>query len=251
MRIFFLIPGIACLMLFQNNASRLIAAGRADTAIVNHQLDGNITEWPAEKFGTDKQTGIRYATDNDQENLFIALVISDKKIQQRIMQQGLFFYIDTRGKKKETRGVEFPLALVNTAGWNTRKESLTKMKLFGFSKLESFAQDIKTEGTINIATGWDSAYNFHVEYLIPLKILEQDIAGLNNKKINIGWKIKGDESSTTGNTAPASRVVTTLQGRPQGGGAVINRPVSTTTTNQPQQTGEKTSSLWTSHTIIL
>lgn len=251
MKIFFSLPVFACLVFFHNTTAQLLPADKTDTTAVNHLLDGNTAEWPAGNFNTDKATGTRYATDNDKENLYIAVIISDKKVQQRIMQQGLLLYLDTKGKKKETRGVEFPLAIENAADWKAQKESLTKMKLFGFSKLASFAQNIRTEGTINIATGWDSTYNFQVEYLIPLKILEENISELNNKKISIGWKIQGDESSAAGNTAPATRVVTTLQGRPQDGGTVINRPVSTTTTSPPQQTGEKTFSFWATYTIIL
>ena len=60
-------------------------ANQTDTTIVAHLLDGIVTEWPTEKFITDKATKIEYAVDNNIETLFLALNIPDQNVQKRIM----------------------------------------------------------------------------------------------------------------------------------------------------------------------
>ena len=91
MKIFLLLPAISLL----TNTSHIgfSTAVHADTTIVTHVLDGNITEWPEKKFSTDKETNIRYAVDKDNQMLFLAMSISDKKEHQRVMQQGMRLFI--------------------------------------------------------------------------------------------------------------------------------------------------------------
>ena len=43
-----------------------------DTTI-NHLLDGKVNEWPAQKFETDPVTQLKYAIDNDKQNLYLVL----------------------------------------------------------------------------------------------------------------------------------------------------------------------------------
>jgi hypothetical protein len=79
-----------------------------DTSIT-HILDGKINEWPAQKFETDIPTEIKYALDNDARNLYIAMTIPDFQIQMKMMRQGMQLYIDLKGKKKQGKGIEFPV----------------------------------------------------------------------------------------------------------------------------------------------
>ena len=182
MKIFFLLPVINLLVVSNYPHIQLSSTSQRDTTSIIHILDGNIMEWPQEKFTTDKETKIRYAIDNDSQMLFLALNISDKKAQQIIIQKGMSLFIDVKGKKKENRGVEFPLGMENVS-------NIGNMKVFGFSNTEPVTQNVKTEGTINIAMAWDSSYVLNIEYYIPLKILESSVTELNNKKISIGWKL--------------------------------------------------------------
>src|SRR5881396_2884782 len=112
MKILFLFPPIAMLSLFLINPDTLPGEkkpGTSDTLSVKHLLDGSIDEWPVNKFETDKETSIRYAVDNDDKNLYMALMVTDNMTQIKMMRMGMNMYIDIRGKKKENKWVEFPL----------------------------------------------------------------------------------------------------------------------------------------------
>jgi hypothetical protein len=52
---------------------------------------------------------LKYAIDNDKQNLYLALSIAGFREQMKIMRQGMDPYIDPKGKKKEGKGIEFPV----------------------------------------------------------------------------------------------------------------------------------------------
>lgn len=81
----------------------------SDTLNINHNFDGKADEWPAEMFTTDKETTVKYAIDNDQQFLYLAVQIDDIKTQMKITRTGMNLFIDSKGKKKESKGLEFPL----------------------------------------------------------------------------------------------------------------------------------------------
>jgi len=256
MKISFLLPIINLLVASNYPHIQLSSTSQIDTTSIIHLLDGNVAEWPQEKFAIDKATKIRYAVDNDSQMLFLALNISDKTTQQIIMQKGMNLFIDVKGKKKENRGVEFPLGMENVS-------DIGNMKVFGFTNTETVPQNVKTEGTINIAIGWDSSYALSIEYYIPLKMLESSVTELNNKKISIGWKLKEDEmtSNNTGQSASSQPVSTTtrLVAVPAGTAPAGSRPPTTSTNRNltttqnntfPQTNTSKVQSIWTTHTII-
>ena len=253
MRIFYLLPAIS--MLANSNYSYLNFSStfQTDTTIITHLLDGNTAEWPPEKFVTDKATKMDYAIDNDNQTLFLAINIPDRSIQKKVMQEGMNLYIDTKGKKKENKGIEFPVRMENIS-------STENMKLFGFSNVEPFIQNIKTEGTANIAIAWDSSSILHIEYSIPLKIIENDLSELNNKKISIGWKIEENKmpSSNTiqssNNTTQSVSTSTRLVGVPAGSKPPpANPPIRSSgpSQNDPfaQPSTGKTQSIWATHVI--
>ena len=254
--VFFLLPVIALETLSNHSTRHFLPEITEDTTGIVHLLDGNTVEWPGKKFETDKETKINYAVDNDNQTLFLALRISNKQMQQKIMQQGMNLFIDAKGKKKEIRGVEFPVTLEAS---NDPINNLVNMKLFGFTSLPPFAQNVKTQGTINIACAWDTVDVMHIEYNIPLKFLNEFASALNNTNISVGWKInerdnRKDNNKTDSKTEPA-KVVTTLVGIPSGGGRPITRNVSSTNANSAPQLAEdkfiKPQTFWTSYTIRL
>jgi len=244
MRIFLLLPVISLLAVSNYPQVQLFSTFQTDTTTITHLLDGSIGEWPEEKFTTDKATKILYAVDNDKQMLFLAMNIPDKRVQQRIMQNGMSLFIDVKGKKKENRGVEFPLGMENVS-------DIGNMKVFGFDNAEPVSQSVKTEGTINIAMGWDSSYVLSIEYKIPLKMLEGSIAELNNKKISVGWKIhEGDgmEGNTNQPVTTTSRVVAVnSNGRPPSN-RNVGLPANNNSISQPAT--NKAQPIWTIHTII-
>ena len=244
MKIFFLLPVISLLAISNYPSIEFSSLFRTDTTAIIHLLDGNIGEWPREKFTTDKATKIGYAVDNDNQMLFLAISVSDKKAQQGIIQRGMSLFIDIKGKKKVNRGVEYPLGMENGS-------SIGDMKVFGFVNSEPFPQSVKTEGTINIAIGWDSSYAFHIEYNIPLKMLEGSLAELNNKKISIGWKINELDVMNSNSTQPAN-VTSRVAAVPSGSRPPDNRNagLSGNSNPVPQTNTVKAQSIWTTHTII-
>ena len=77
-----------------------------DTTI-NHSLDGRVNEWPAEKFETDPATQLKFAIDNDKQNLYLVLTVTNFREQMKIMRQGMDLYLDPKGKKKKERELSF------------------------------------------------------------------------------------------------------------------------------------------------
>ena len=192
----------------------------ADTAVV-HVLDGKTGEWPAEKFQTDLPTAIRYAADNDEQYLYLALVIPNFNTQLKIVRQGMELYLDAKEKKKEAKGIEFPVKeelseqddLINEAlrpdlpdtgqqDDEQRKANLKiikaqmalrlgAMKVFGFSRNEPDEQGLLLTGSANIAFAWDSTDALNIEYRIPVPFLESSSSALRQKEIDLGWKLNG------------------------------------------------------------
>ena len=252
MKILFLLP----LIVFSGGHKSTInffSSIQRDTTVIIHQLDGDMAEWPKEKFKTDDETKMSYAVDNDDQTLFLGVSISDKSIQQKVVQEGMNLYIDIKGKKKENRGIEFPVKMGNNA-------SIENMKLFGFGNGEPFVQSIKAEKTANIAFAWDSAFVIHIEYNIPLTMLEKTLDELKNKKISIGWRLKESEvpiiaSQTSQPVTTTTRLVAVPSGSQP---SVIRNPpnlnnnVRNVNNNPaPQPNSNKGQAFWTSHTIIL
>src|SRR4029077_12219390 len=133
----FLIPVIILGRISDHAAIHFSTNFLKDSTIIIHQLDGNIEEWPSEKFITDKETRTRFATDNDAQFLFLVLTISDIPTQKKIMQSGFNLYVDIKGKKKENLGIEYPVA--GNPG---------SMRLFGFSNSEPAVLNINSESTV-------------------------------------------------------------------------------------------------------
>jgi hypothetical protein len=231
MKGFFLIPVIILGSIADHPAIHFSTGYLKDTTIITHQLDGNIDEWPSEKFITDKETRIRFAMDNDAQSLFLALTITDNATQRKIMQSGINLYIDIKGKKKENTGIEYPV-----------ESNLGSMKLFGFSNSEPAILSIISEGTVNIAFSWDSSNVLHVEYNIPLQLLEETVSGLNNKKISVGWKLNESEMNNGLVTSQFTPVAS--------GGRNRAAAPSRSGSDFPQSTTIKYKSFWTSHTIV-
>ena len=148
-------------------------------------------------------------------------------------------FIDMKGKHKENKGVEFPvkketegMPMPSPGGQGNEQEgkpdikrirmmlalNLLNMRLFGFTEEEPQEQGLETEGSVQIAFNWDSTNIMHIEYLIPLKMLETDISSLNQKQISIGWKINGIEMQGASSSTGPSIVRTGVVAVPAGSG---------------------------------
>lgn len=249
-----------------------------DSGIINHRHDGITNEWPVDKFSSDKEAGIQYALDNDAENLYMALIITSQPEQMKLMSMGMSMFIDMKAKHKTNRGVEFPvkketgsMPMPQPGGQEPDPKrirmflgrNLIALKLFGFTDGEPTEQNLETDGSVRIAFYWDSLDVMQIEYLIPLNMLETDIALLNQKLISIGWKINGVE--TTGSTSSSNSsgsVRTGIVGVPVGPGGISrgsipttgpgnNRPGSSKFTQSDMDKMMKEQEIWTKYTFTI
>lgn len=222
-----------------------------DTTVIKHDLDGSIQEWPAQKFESNTEIGIKYAVDNDNENLYIAMSIPSFPAQMKIMSQGMILYIDTKGKQSEEKGIEYPVRSENPPAVNSQDKNAIRaamamnlifLKLFGFSEGAPVKQTIE-EGKVNIVFGWDAADVMNIEYKIPLAVLVEN--SLDQKLISLGFKIQGREMmAQTVGMSGSSRIVSVQSGRrPMGTG---RRP-QTPTGSSPNFD----QSFWTKYTMAV
>jgi hypothetical protein len=199
-----------------------VCTSYADTGHIAHVLDGSVMEWPTNKFQVNDDSTVEYAADNDDKNLYVAMTIPDFEMQMKIMRNGMKLYLDLKGKKKEGKGIEFPVkgeantsGLGNFSGGSANNNSgegseqpkkkfdkkaarnimslgLVALKLFGFADKEQDEQGLTMPGSVNIVFKWDESDIMHIEYNIPLSLLGE-LSSLNQKDISIGWKINGFE----------------------------------------------------------
>lgn len=200
----------------------------SDTSIIQHTQDGKLLEWPSEKFTADNETKIKYAVDNDNRNLYIALFIPDYDTQMKMMRTGMTLYIDLKAKKKEGRGIEFPVkpdrgenftptegprparndgdeqqdAVKRDANRLMMRNSmaikqLNSIKIFGFGESDPVQQVLDVPGSIQVAYKCDTTEAMEIEYCIPLSLLG-DAASLHEKLISIGCKIHAMEMRSGG-----------------------------------------------------
>jgi hypothetical protein len=266
---FFLLPAfvllsysfIPCNSSVKNNLLKNI-----DTAVINHLLDGKTSEWPANKFEQDNATNIKYAVDNDAANLYIALIVPDFRSQIKMMKQGMELYIDVKGKKRQDKGIEFPVRKAGNFSSNDYQNSqrqkpdikeirsmmglnLLSLQLIGFSDEELKDQNLMQPGSANIQYTWDDADIMYIEYSIPLNLFGNN--SLNQKIISIGWKLNGGEA----NSSSPVYTTTTVVGVPSNGrSGRVTLPANTTPDQSFRQNandGMKEQSFWTKYTVTI
>src|SRR6476659_5648815 len=76
------------------HSSLTIADCTNDSVVIAHVIDGLTGEWPTERFATDKDTKIQYASDNDANTFYAAMRITSPALQDKIMKAGMSFFID-------------------------------------------------------------------------------------------------------------------------------------------------------------
>jgi hypothetical protein len=284
MRVLVFITAISLLVAFKktSDTSTRFFKTADDSGHITHIFDGATTEWPDSLFQNNKESLMHYAEDNDAQNLYIAVRIADFRTQMKMMRQGMKLFIDVKGKKREAKGIEFPIkpesvGNYSSAGVNNQQENrqgsdrgeqhgnfdkkqaraamsihLFSMKLFGFGDTDD-SQGLQMAGSANVAFMWDSIDVMHIEYIIPLALLG-DITSLKQKTISLGWKINGMEYGPG-----AANVVgfsSNTQGRPSGGsggtrGGRTAAPVSTSSDSPDMMRMSEEESFWTKYIFKL
>lgn len=235
-----------------------------DSGIIKHATDGSTSEWPANKFEQEKGTNTKYGVDNDSKNLYIAMIIPDVRTQIKIMAQGMTLYVDVKGKKREGKGILFPInknggSFFTKSGKENEKPdmklirsilgiNLLSMQLFGFTGEEGKEQDLMLLSSANIQFSWDDNDIMYVEYGIPLSLFG-DNTSLNQKTISLGWKLNdmAIESRTVSYTRTEVRAV------PAGSLPPSNMPTRSGNSgigNPPSQKNRE-QNFWTKYTISI
>jgi uncharacterized membrane protein YgcG len=177
----------------------------------NITVDGDIKEWgdSLRYYNAEKQ--LNYALANDQENLYVAIRINDRSEQIRVLRAGLTLSIDTRGKKKESFSITFPVGDLGPGDlpqqpddlqgktdvtqddrdelMRARLTKLREIRVAGFKDIEG--ETITTSNTYGIKTAidYDKEGNLVYEAAIPLKFFHADDIAKNEWAFD--FKING------------------------------------------------------------
>lgn len=186
-----------------------------DSVPVVHTTDGLVNDWATDMFHPDNDTTVFTAIDNDDNNLYAALTIPEFSMQLKLMRNGMKLFVDLKTKKKTTHGVEFPIGEEVTnflkssytgakgAGTGQAQQTdkkdfdrklmrqimslgMVSMKILGFPSTQA-EQGLKVPGSINIAFKWDANDIMHIEYSMPLKLL--NIKAADKPEMDIGWTV--------------------------------------------------------------
>jgi len=169
-------------------------------------IDGDIREWGDSLTYYSSEERLNYMIANSKDTLYLAVKIYDNTEIARVLNAGLTFSIDPRGKKKETFSLTYPLNVGGGAPLYGHKidegdgvtqedrdelmrEKITTLrgiKAVGFSK--DIEDDmITTSNTYGIQTAinYDEAGNLVYEEAIPLKFFHADLSSKNAWAFNI------------------------------------------------------------------
>ena len=178
----------------------------------NIVVDGDLKDWgdSLRYYNQDKQ--LNYSLANDQDNLYMAIRINDHSEQVRVLRAGLTLGIDTRGKKKESFTMTFPVGDQSAQGMaenamdlqggsndvkqqdreELSKAKLTKLreiKVTGFKDIESETMTTSNTYGFKVAIDYDKDGNLVYEAAIPLKFFHADDLSKNEWAFN--FKING------------------------------------------------------------
>ncbi len=175
----------------------------------NIAIDGSVKEWGDSLRYYNAEKHINYALANDKDNLYMAVRINDRSEQTRILKAGITLSINTKGKKKETYSITFPLNPNGTAPtFNMRQDdnpdvtdqdrndlmeamltTLRGIKVEGFTDIEGNMITISNTYGIQTAVKYDNKGYLICEAEIPLKLLHADNSSKNEWAFNL--KING------------------------------------------------------------
>lgn len=175
----------------------------------NITIDGDLNDWGDSLRYYNQDKHIKYSLANDKDNIYMVIRINDRTEQVRILNAGLTLSIDTRGKKKESFSITFPVGdqggLTQLGGTRQDNGDLTKqdrdelmqarltklreIRVSGFKDIEG--DMITTSNTYGIKTAidYDKDGNLVYEAAIPLKFFHVDDLTKNEWAFN--FKING------------------------------------------------------------
>jgi hypothetical protein len=167
-------------------------------------IDGDVKEWGDSLQYYNKENKINYAIANDKENLYMAMRIKDRVQQIRALNAGITFSIDTKGKKRDSFRLTFPLPMAGTSDFNFHavnegpvnqkdRDQLTRDRAFllrgikveGFKEIDNGLLPGSDDHGITAAINYDQHGYLVCEVVIPLKNFHVDDLYKNEWAFNI------------------------------------------------------------------
>ncbi|WP_184550040.1 hypothetical protein [Mucilaginibacter sp. FT3.2] len=182
----------------------------------NINIDGNPKEWGDSLRYYNQEKKFNYALANDKTTLYAAIKLTDKMDQMRALNAGITLSIDTKGKKKESYSLTFPLAepgskpdfgkkpddnteITQQDRDDLMRERITKLrdiKVVGFTDIEGDMITTSNTYGVKAAIDYDADGNLIYEVAIPLHFFHSgDVTKTEwafNFKINGIQKPKAD-----------------------------------------------------------
>ncbi len=186
-------------------------AGSLQAPPASIKIDGDLTEWGDSLRYYNDENKLYYTIANDKDNLYMVIRINDRSEQMRILGAGLTLSIDTRGRKKESFSVTYPIGgkpdmapdIENQPLDGSKatqvddrddkmRATLTKLrqiKVTGFKEVESDLITTSNTYGFKAAIDFDKDGNLVYETAIPLKLFHAEDIGKNEWSFN--FKING------------------------------------------------------------
>ncbi len=175
----------------------------------NIRIDGDIKEWGDSLRYYNAEKMINFSVANNKDTLYMAIRVSDRSEQARILRAGITFSIDPKGKKKETFSLTFPLNLDGGTPLSVirkddngditqqdrdelireRLTTLRGIKVVGFKDIEGDMITTSNTYGIQMAINYDEKDYLVCEAAIPLKFFHADDPAKNEWAFN--FKING------------------------------------------------------------
>lgn len=183
----------------------------------NIAVNGDIKEWGDSLTFYSPEERLNYMLANTKDTLYLAVKIYDRSEIARILNAGLTFTIDPKGKRKEAFSITYPLNVQgSTPVFNHKQDAedgvtqedrdeLLREKLTNLRgiKVTGFSKDIEddmitTSNTYGIQTAidYDAAGNLIYEEAVPMKFFHGDESGKTLWSFNI--KINGVQRPQAG-----------------------------------------------------
>ena len=188
-------------------------------------IDGDAKEWgdSLRYYNTEKH--ISYDIANTKDTLYMAIRVNDRLSQMRILRAGLTFSIDTKGKKKETFSITFPLSVgsnktpveslhTDDAPTNITKKdrdelererlsNLRGIKVTGFKDVEDEMMTTSNTYGFQTAVNYDRDGYLVCEAAIPLSFFHAD--NLTGGLWAFNFKINGVQRKPQGESGENGR----------------------------------------------
>jgi len=185
---------------FLSGTHTLFAQKKLKCMSIEHFLD-EISEanWSANLL-YDKKNKFYYQFANNEEKLYVHLVVTDETVQKKILTFGFTTRIDTTGKKKEKLGVHFPLQDKNKRppkrshdgedDFYIKKyeltQKLTLAKLTGFEgKRSERTINIHEEGRVDLDMKFNKQGHLLYKLTIPMKMISASFNTANNPVLSV------------------------------------------------------------------